>query len=255
MTPPRARILFVEDDVNLGFVIRDTLENVPFTVIHCTTGPDAWATFRTGAFDLCLFDVMLDSRYGVVGQAGSEQDALTDGFALARQIRAVNAGIPILFLSALADKDDRLRGLRLGADDYLTKPFSIEELILKINVFLKRSAGPATDPTPPSNTAGPTDSLVSAAPALLNRQNLTLHLDNGVQTLTHREADVLAYLLDHPGTLVRRDELLRAIWGDDDYFMGRSLDVFISRLRKRLANDPTVRIENVHGVGFLLRRQ
>lgn len=220
-----ARILFVEDDVNLGFVIRDTLENVPFLVTHCTTGTDAWAKFQTDSFDLCLLDVMLPQ---------------TDGFTLARQIRTVNSQIPILFLSALADKTDRLEGLRLGADDYLTKPFSIEELILKINVFLRRSA-PNSQPS-------------SITSSLLDRQNLTLRINGQPQTLTHREADVMAYLLDHPNTLVRRDELLRAIWGDDDYFMGRSLDVFISRLRKRLAQTTDIRIENVHGVGFILRR-
>lgn len=222
MTP--AHILFVEDDVNLGFVIRDTLENVPFQVTHCTTGPDAWVAFQAGQFDVCLLDVMLPQ---------------TDGFTLARQIRAVNSQIPILFLSALADKNDRLQGLRLGADDYLTKPFSIEELILKINVFLRRTS--YDYPAPDATTR-------------LDRQNLTLSVHGQVQMLTHREADVMAYLLDRPNTLVRRDELLRAVWGDDDYFMGRSLDVFISRLRKRLAPDPALRIENVHGVGFILRR-
>ena len=219
-----ARILFVEDDVNLGFVVRDTLENVPFAVTHCTNGPDAWATFQAGHFDVCLLDVMLPQ---------------TDGFALAKQIRAVDTQIPILFLSALADKDNRLHGLRLGADDYLTKPFSIDELILKINVFLRRSA-----PSVPVRTA---------LPSLLDRPNLMLTINGHSQTLTHREADVLAYLLDRPDSLVRRDELLRAVWGDDDYFMGRSLDVFISRLRKRLAHHPSLRIDNVHGVGFVLR--
>jgi DNA-binding response OmpR family regulator len=224
MTTPSARILLVEDDVNLGFVIRDTLENVSFSVTHCLNGPDAWATFQAGQFDLCLLDIMLPQ---------------SDGYMLAQQIRVVNGHVPILFLSALADKDSRLQGLRLGADDYLTKPFSIEELILKINVFLRR--------TMTLRETSPTDEL-------LNRQNLTLHINGQTHTLTHREADVLAYLLDRSNKLVRRDELLRAVWGDDDYFMGRSLDVFISRLRKRLAGTSSIRIENVHGVGFVLRQ-
>jgi len=221
LTP--ARILFVEDDINLGFVVRDTLENVPFDVTHCTTGPEAWTAFQASSFDLCLLDVMLPQ---------------TDGFTLARQIRTVNTQIPILFLSALADKNDRLQGLRLGADDYLTKPFSVEELLLKINIFLRRTVREASSLT---NT-------------VLDRQNLTLSVNGQMQTLTQREADVLAYLLDRPNTLVRRDELLRAVWGDDDYFMGRSLDVFISRLRKRLAQNANLRIENVHSVGFILRQ-
>ena len=224
MNPASAHILFVEDDVNLGFVVRDTLENVPFTVTHCTNGSEAWDTFQAGHFDLCLLDVMLPQ---------------IDGFTLARQIRTVDNQIPILFLSALADKNDRLQGFRLGADDYLTKPFSVEELILKINVFLRRTGSLAE--------GRPTN------PSILNRQNLTLAVNGQLHTLTHREADVLAYLLDRPNALVRRDELLRAVWGDDDYFMGRSLDVFISRLRKRLAQEPSLRIDNVHGVGFILR--
>ena len=220
-----AHILFVEDDLNLGFVIRDTLENVPFQVTHCTNESDAWTAFQSRQFDVCLLDVMLPQR---------------DGFALARQIRAVNPQIPILFLSALADKNSRLQGLRLGADDYLTKPFSIEELILKINVFLRRTSHEHL--------------LPDETTTRLDRQNLTLSINGYVQTLTHRETDVMAYLLDRPNLLVRRDELLRAVWGSDDYFMGRSLDVFISRLRKRLVADPTLRIENVHGIGFILRR-
>ncbi|MBD2752249.1 response regulator transcription factor [Spirosoma validum] len=223
MTP--AHILFVEDDVNLGFVIRDTLENVPFIVTHCINGSDAWATFQASRFDICLLDVMLPQ---------------SDGFTLAQQIRSIDTQIPILFLSALANKDDRLQGLRLGADDYLTKPFSIEELILKINVFLRRTSS--------------TNERSLRVNTILNRQNLTLTVNGQTQILTQRETNVIAYLLDRPNTLVRRDELLRAIWGDDDYFMGRSLDVFISRLRKRLAQDLTLRIENVHGVGFVLRQ-
>jgi DNA-binding response OmpR family regulator len=220
-----ARILFVEDDINLGFVVRDTLENVPFRVTHCTSGPTGWAMFQSQPFDLCLLDVMLPQ---------------TDGFTLARQIRAVNTQIPILFLSALTDRNDRLEGLRLGADDYLSKPFSIDELILKINVFLRRTT-------------------ISSQPAVpigtwLDRDNLTLSVNGQPQVLTHREAAILAYLLERSNVLIRRDDLLRAVWGDDDYFMGRSLDVFISRLRKRLATDPAIRIENVHGVGFILRR-
>ena len=130
--------------------------------------------------------------------------------------------------------------LDLGADDYLVKPFSIDELILKIGVFLRRTASPAA----------PVPSPVSC----LDRRNLMLTLDGQTQVLTHREAAILGYLLDRANTLVRRTDLLQAIWGDDDYFMGRSLDVFIARLRKRLAGDTSLRIDNVHGVGFILRQ-
>jgi DNA-binding response OmpR family regulator len=244
-------ILYVEDDINLSFVTSDNLEMAGFSVCHCTTGTEGWAAFATPdqPIDLCLLDVMLPEQ---------------DGFSLARQIRTHDPNVPILFLSARADRTDRLAGLRLGADDYLTKPFSIDELILKINVFLRRSQPQPTPPTYPAakpNVPGqppatrPTERPLGTF--AFDAANLTLRHSTTSETLTQREADVLTYLLDRANTIVRRDDLLRAIWGDDDYYMGRSLDVFISRLRKRLARtqhcpDPQVRIESVHGVGFRL---
>lgn len=235
-----ARILYVEDDINLSFVTRDNLEMAGFSVRHCTTGAEGWAAFTAPdqPIDLCLLDVMLPE---------------TDGFSLARLIRAHDPNVPILFLSARADRTDRLTGLRLGADDYLTKPFSIDELLLKINVFLKRSRREAGQPI--ARFAEPTYPAPGVLPLgtfHFDPANLTLQRGPASDTLTQREADVLTYLLTRANTIVRRDELLRAIWGDDDYYMGRSLDVFISRLRKRLAPDPQVRIDSVHGVGFRL---
>lgn len=230
----RARILYVEDDINLSFVTRDNLEAASLTVQHHTNGADGWAAFQAESFDLCLLDVMLPH---------------TDGFALARQIRAVNSDVPILFLSARTDRADRLTGLRLGADDYLTKPFSIDELLLKIDVFLKRSRATTPADVPQVRVAPLHPELGTY---LFDSGNLTLQRADKVDLLTQREADVLTFLLARPNAVIRRDELLRTIWGDDDYFMGRSLDVFISRLRKRLAADPAVRIDSVHGVGFRL---
>jgi len=233
----RATILYVEDDVNLGFVTKDNLEMSGFAVTHCLTGTEALDCFEPGRFDLCLLDVMLPH---------------TDGFALARHIRSLDTHVPILFLSALNSKDDRLQGLRLGADDYLTKPFSIEELVLKIEVFLKRSAHNRPQPA----TIAPALPITQSLPVgsyQFDPVNGQLHRAGLTQTLTQREAEVLAYLLARPNSLVRRDDILRAIWGDNDYFMGRSLDVFISRLRKRLCDDPSVQIESRHGVGFVLR--
>lgn len=234
-TPPKARLLYVEDDINLSFVTRDNLEAAGFSVQHCATGREGWQTFQSGTFDLCLLDVMLPE---------------TDGFALAQQIRAVDTNVPILFLSARTDRADRLTGLRLGADDYLTKPFSIDELLLKIEVFLKRSGRQA--PIDATASARVQPGGMPLGMYRFDRTNLTLHHAERTYELTQREADVLAYLLARPNAVVRRDELLRAIWGDDDYFMGRSLDVFVSRLRKRLAADPCLRIDAVHGVGFRL---
>lgn len=233
---PRATILYVEDDINLSFVTKDNLELANFAVTHCLTAPDAWAAFDQVAFDVCILDVMLPGF---------------DGFRLAEQIRAQNQQVPILFLSARADKTDRLHGLRLGADDYLTKPFSIEELILKIEVFLRRAAG-TPGSVSGSSTQTPNSPFRPLGTYRFHARNMTLIHPAQTQTLTQREADVLRYLLDRPNTLVRRDELLKAIWGDDDYFMGRSLDVFISRLRKHLRHDPAIRIDNLHGIGFRL---
>ncbi|MBO0929863.1 response regulator transcription factor [Fibrella aquatilis] len=229
-------ILYVEDDINLSFVTRDNLSAAGFAVVHCTSGAEAWALFQADSqeFDLCLLDVMLPE---------------TDGFTLARQIRAANADVPILFLSARADHTDRLTGLRLGGDDYLTKPYRMDELLLKIEVFLKRSKTNRPDAKPA--LSAPTRLMVGQYQ--FDPANLSLRSASQQHALTQREADVLAYLLTRANTVVRRDELLRSLWGDDDYFMGRSLDVFISRLRKRLADDPTVRIESVHGVGFRLQ--
>lgn len=236
--PTRAHLLYVEDDINLSFVTRDNLEAAGFLVRHCATGAAGWAAFQAEAFDLCLLDVMLPE---------------TDGFTLAGQIRATDANVPILFLSARTDRTDRLTGLRLGADDYLTKPFSIDELLLKIDVFLKRSRRSGAEYAAASNVMKPNRPDGQPLGAYrFDASNLTLRHNGRSDALTQREADVLAYLLARANTVVRRDDLLRTIWGDDDYFMGRSLDVFISRLRKRLTDDPTLRIDTVHGVGFRL---
>jgi DNA-binding response OmpR family regulator len=227
MPTPKARILYVEDDINLGFVTKDNLELAHFQVEHHVNGLSAWEAFNQQPFDLCILDVMLPG---------------SDGFELAQRIRQKDNHVPILFLSALADKDNRLQGLRLGGDDYLTKPFSIEELLLKIGVFLRRCQ---QRPAPPSSSP-----ILQIGCYSFDRQNLKLQFQNYVETLTHREAEVLFYLLERRNTLIRRDEILKAIWGDNDYFMGRSLDVFISRLRKRLRHDASIRIENMHGIGF-----
>ncbi|WP_266367447.1 response regulator transcription factor [Tellurirhabdus rosea] len=227
MSAPRARILYVEDDVNLSFVTKDNLELAQFQVEHHTSGLEAWAAFGQNTYDLCILDVMLPG---------------SDGFELARRIRENDTQVPILFLSALSDKDNRLKGFRLGGDDYLTKPFSIEELLLKIDVFLRRCRPAAPATAPPSGLV--------LGQYCFDRLNLTLRRGDEAEVMTHREAEVLLYLYERRNTTVRRDDILRDIWGDNDYFMGRSLDVFISRLRKRLRHDPALRIENHHGVGF-----
>ncbi len=228
----KARILYVEDDESLGFVTRDNLELSGFTVTHLDRGTEAARLIEGGGldFDLCLLDVMLPG---------------VDGFALARRIRERDQDIPILFLTAKSLKDDRLHGLRLGADDYITKPFSIEELILKIEVFLRRNrvrpAAPAFDP----GRIG--DYRFDAA-----QLRLVHGEDPEGRRLTRREAELLQLLLHHRDQVLERSLILERIWGENDYFLGRSLDVFVSRLRKYLRKDPRIKIENIHGVGFSL---
>ncbi|SFC39470.1 DNA-binding response regulator, OmpR family, contains REC and winged-helix (wHTH) domain [Flexibacter flexilis DSM 6793] len=230
----KATILLVEDDVNLGFVIKDTLEEEGFAVTHCPDGAAGATAFATQTFDLCVLDVMLP---------------LKDGFTLASEIRAQNQQMPIIFLTAKALKEDRLHGFRLGADDYITKPFSIEELILRIEVFLRRSKPAASTQTPINQN---NNEILSVGQYVLECNNLQLQHAAQTQQLTQREADLLKIFILNLNQTLRRDYILKALWGNDDYFNGRSLDVFISKLRKYLRHDDRIEIVNVHGVGFRL---
>lgn len=221
----RAHLLYVEDDESLSFVTRDHLELQGYQVTHCADGISAKAAIDRQDYDLCLLDVMLPG---------------TDGFTLAKEIRKQNTEVPILFLTAKSLKEDRLHGLRLGADDYITKPFSIEELILKIEVFLRRSRSVAL-PSPSEYTLGK---------YLFNYPNLELKMGEDIRRLTQKEADLLKYLIENKNKVIKRSDILEAVWGENDYFLGRSLDVFISRLRKYLKKDEQIKVENIHGVGF-----
>ncbi|MGB3850380.1 MAG: response regulator transcription factor [Tunicatimonas sp.] len=228
MSNSRATILYAEDDLSLGFVTQDNLELAGFRVIHCTGGSEALEKFQQQPIDVCLLDVMLPEM---------------DGFALAREIRLRDAQVPILFLTAKSLKEDRIVGFTLGGDDYVTKPFSIEELILKINVFLRRSQPERTREA---------DTIRIGIYKLNTRQQTLSGPDNKVQRLTYREAQLLAYFARRRNVLLTREAILVHLWQDDDYFAGRSLDVFISRLRKYLVADPALQVENIHGVGFRL---
>lgn len=227
----RAKILYVEDDPNLGFVTKDNLELNDYEIVHCTDGLKGWQAFESNHCDLCVLDVMLPEL---------------DGFSLAQRIRKADAQVPILFLTARSLQEDKLHGLRLGGDDYLTKPFSMEELILKIEIFLSRS-------TRKINVMSETNDT-QIGTYLFDFQKLTLKNASQTHTLTYREAEVLRYLAKRPNEVIKRNDMLKAIWGDDDYFMGRSLDVFISRLRKYLSADASLKIEGIHGVGFRLNQ-
>lgn len=223
----KAHLLYVEDDESLSFVTRDHLELQGYRVTHYTDGDEALRRMEEQAFDLCLLDVMLPG---------------TDGYTLARHIRQHDAEVPILFLTARSLKEDRIHGLKIGADDYITKPFSIEELILKIEVFLRRSRLVQPPPPPPA--------ACQLGTYRFEYHNLRLlHAERELR-LTQKEADLLRFFAENRNRVIKRATILEELWGENDYFMGRSLDVFISRLRKYLQQDENVRIENIHGVGF-----
>ncbi len=223
-------ILYVEDDEVLGFVTKDNLELNGMRVSHAKTGSEAINFFRNDQFDLCLIDVMLPEM---------------DGFAVAEEIRSRHSEIPIIFLTAKSLKEDRIKGLKLGADDYITKPFSIEELLLKIQVFLKRKY-----------IAGEQESKhLRIGKYELDTDNLQLKLGNNSSQMTKKEAELLKLLIQNKNKIIERSTILERVWGENDYFMGRSMDVFISRLRKYLKEDIDISIENIHGVGFRLNEK
>ena len=223
----KKRILYVEDDETLAFLTADNLEQ-HFDVTHCANGKEAFQLFSKESFDLCVLDIMLPDM---------------DGFEMATEIRKRNQEIPIIFLSAKTMKDDRIKGLKLGADDYLVKPYSIEELILKIEIFLNRSQKSIDNSIQKQYTFGSFQ---------FEPENYLLKNESKNITLTEREASLLKLFLDNPNTVLKREKILIELWGSDDYFLGRSLDVFISRLRKIIKEETLVRIENIPRVGFKL---
>jgi DNA-binding response OmpR family regulator len=222
----KARILLAEDDASLGFIIKDNLELASYHVDLYEDGISAWKAFTNSNFDLCVLDVMLPGK---------------DGFSIAADIRKQNEQVPILFLTARAMKDDRITGFKTGGDDYITKPFSIEELLLRIEVFLKRSKAIISDRP-----------VFQLGDFVLDHNNLTLKVGNDEIVLTQKEGDILKMFCQNTGLVLKREDILNKIWGDDDYFTGRSLDVFISRIRKYLKPDPSIEIINQHGIGFKL---
>lgn len=221
------KILLVEDDPSLGFVIKDNLSLRGYDVTLCKDGEEGEQSFLASPYNLCIFDIMLPKK---------------DGFSLARSVRKKDAAVPILFLTAKSMVEDKLEGFSTGADDYITKPFSLEELLCRIEVFLRRS---------PSRHSIE-EKIVSLGHYEFDFANLTLKNNSTEKTLTQKEAEVLKLLYFNRDRVLKREEILKHVWGDDDYFMGRSMDVFISKLRKYLKEDPSVQIVNYHGVGFKL---
>lgn len=223
------KVLLVEDDENLGFVVKDNLEMLDYEVSLAKDGQEAQKMFFNNEYHLILLDVMLPK---------------IDGFELAGEFKAAHPSIPIMFLTAKSMKNDKIAGFKLGGDDYITKPFSIEELQLRIEALMKRVYDSKQEPEAVR--------IFHIGDYLYDYENLVLRKDGEEQTLTQKEGEVLRLLCVKKNQVLKRERALEVIWGENDYFAGRSMDVYISKLRKYLAGDERVKIENVHGVGFRL---
>ncbi len=220
-------VLLAEDDENLGQLLFTYLQNKGFQVILTRNGKAAYERFTKDSFDFCVFDVMMPEM---------------DGFTLAKEIREVDKKVPILFLSAKAMKEDKLHGFDVGADDYLTKPFSMEELLARMNVILKRVMPEQID----------VNSQMFIGKIKYEPELRILHVVDGAKKLTTKENDLLLLLVKNQNEILDRQATLRAVWGDDNYFNGRSMDVYIAKLRKLLKEDQNIEIMNIHGKGFKL---
>jgi len=222
----KVNILLVEDDLNLGIILLDQLKSDGYAVSLCNNGVEAMQRFNEDKFHLCIFDVMLPRK---------------DGFTLTRDIRKTNSEIPILFLSARGMTEDKVEGFNAGGDDYLSKPFSIEELQLRIKALLKRVNIKVDEKEQTNYLLGI---------FVFDTENQTLVSNDQIKTLTKKEVQILKILFKYKNQVVSREVILNAVWGQNDYFIGRSLDVFITKLRKYLREDPKILISNILGVGF-----
>ncbi len=225
MAETKVNILLVEDDPTLGFVVKDNLEAHGYAVHHAPDGETGWQLYMKHNFDICVLDVMLPKR---------------DGIWLAGQIRKKNETVPIILLTSKNMDEDKIAGFRGGADDYVTKPFNMQELLLRIEVFIKRTKKKGDD----------TPNEIAIGGLSFNYNDLLLSGDAGRIQLTQREADLLRYLALNANRVLKREEILLNVWGKEDYFLGRSMDVFITKLRKHLKDVPDVELQTIHGIGF-----
>lgn len=224
----KIRVLLAEDDENLGFLLKEYLQAKDYEVDLYKDGEKAFKGFQNNYYDICILDVMMPIK---------------DGFTLAKEIRMSNATMPILFLTAKSMKEDVIEGFALGADDYMTKPFSIEELLMRLEAILRRTRkdSPMTE-----------QAQFQIGQYVFDATKQTLQVNNDVRKLTTKESELLKYLCINKNSLLDRNFALKTIWVDDSYFNARSMDVYITKLRKYLSDDPTIEIINVRGKGFKL---
>ena len=223
----KLKILLCEDDENLGMLLREYLQAKGYQAVLCQDGEVGYREFAKGKFDIAVLDVMMPKK---------------DGFTLAQEIRQANTEIPIIFLTARALKDDILEGFKIGADDYITKPFSMEELVMRIEAILRRVKGKKTR----ENT------IYHIGRFTFDTQKQLLSIGDKQTKLTTKENELLALLCAHANEILQRDYALKTIWIDDNYFNARSMDVYITKLRKHLKEDDQIEIINIHGRGYKL---
>ena len=229
MADERASVLLLEDDPNLGFVLKEFLEHKDYNVTLKEDGEAGLKAFNNDPFDICVVDIMMPRM---------------DGFTFTKHVRKTDQQTPIIFLTAKSMKEDKIEGFKLGGDDYLTKPFSMEELEARIEAVLKRT-GKGKKEEPAKNN-------FQIGNYTFDYASQKLSLNGEAQKLTTKEADLLRLLALNMNKLLERDIALKLVWGNDNYFTGRSMDVYITKLRKFLKDDPNIEIVNVHGTGYKL---
>lgn len=222
------KVLLAEDDIDFALVLKQYLELYNYNVVWAKDGEEALQLFQKEDFDICIFDVMMPQ---------------TDGFTLAEKILQINPETPFIFLTAKKMKEDKIKGLKLGADDYIVKPFEADELVLRLNNILKRSNRNTTVVSEP----------IKIGSYVFDASRFELCFNDEIQRVTEKEAALLLFFFENRNRLIKRDEILNSLWGTDDFFAGRSMDVYISKLRKYLANDPNITIESIRNIGVELK--
>ena len=221
------KILLAEDDIDFGAILKQYLEIQNFTVIWAKDGQEALEIFKTNIFDICVLDVMMPK---------------IDGFTLAEKIVDSNPEIPFVFLTARNQNEDKIKGLKLGADDYIVKPFEADELVLRLTNIIKRTEKRSFTNALPNQ--------IEIGIFTFDTNRFELKSSQKIQQLTEKEASLLLFLFQHKNQLVKREQVLKAVWENDDFFSGRSMDVFISKLRKYLIEDTTISIESIRNIGL-----
>ncbi len=219
-------ILLAEDDNDFGNILKQYLEISGYSITWVKDGGEALLLLQKQHFDICVLDVMMPKM---------------DGFTLAEKIIEIRPEVPFIFLTARKMKEDKLKGLKLGADDYIVKPFEADELVLRLQNILKRTIG---------NKVTITNEFISIGSYTFDTRRLELKFEDEIQQLTEKEAELILFLYNHKNQLLKREEILKSVWKNDDYFSGRSMDVFISRLRKYFRKDITISIESSRGIGL-----